>query len=774
MNTVLVSLALIFAGAFLLPVLLKRLPLAAAHGAALIPWFSFFSLLAAIPAVQTEGALVAEFDWVPSLEMCFSFRLDGLSLLMGLIVTGIGGFIVTYTCGYMGGHAQARRMYAYLLFFMGAMLGMVLADDLILIFIFWELTSISSYLLIGFNHEKESSRQNALQALLVTGLGGMALLASFILIIAETGASSFSELVAMGDAVAESSLYLPILLLFLLGCFTKSAQVPFHFWLPNAMVAPTPVSAYLHSATMVKAGVYAMARFSPVLGEPAIWGYLLTFFGGATMLTGAVMGLLQTDLKSVLAYTTMSVLGILTLLIGQQSEMMIQAAILFLLGHALYKAALFLTSGSVDHATGTRDVRILRGLRRLMPWTAAAAMIAALSMAGIPPFFGFLGKEYLFKASLSQPDSGIYVLITAILTNALLLSLAFKAGLHPFWGTRNNDLPKKPHEVGWAMCMGPLLLAAMGLTFGILPGIVERPLIEPAVSAILAQPVDLKLSLWHGFNLPLLLSAVTILTGLCIYSVRRSLWAAIGRLHPERFPTAQKGYQWLLDTMLAFAGWQTRMLQSGKLRNYLLIIIGSTTSLLAITLFRVGGLPSLLPAFQPSFLETTLVICLIASVMVAVKARSRLMAILALGVIGFGISLIYMLYGAPDLAITQVLVETLIVVLLMFVVYRLPFFKTHSSQPRRAFDAFFSLSVGAVVTAMVLKAQHLQLQPSVSNLLAEASYLEAKGKNVVNVILVDFRALDTFGEITVLAIAALGVVALMRREYKSEKGEGTE
>lgn len=773
MTTVLISLALMFAGALLLPWALQRLPRSAAHLTCLIPWAGFISLLMTIPTIRKGGVLTADLEWVPSLEMSLVFRLDGLALLMGLLITGIGAFILTYACGYMGGHAQARRMYAYLLLFMGAMLGMVLADNLILIFIFWELTSISSYLLIGFNHESEKARKNALQALLVTGLGGMALLASFILMNLVTGANSFSELLATDGALAESSLYLPILLLFLLGCFTKSAQVPFHFWLPNAMVAPTPVSAYLHSATMVKAGIYAMARFSPVLGEPAIWGQLLTIFGGATMLTGAVMGLLKTDLKGILACSTLSVLGILTLLIGQQSQLMFQAAILFLLGHGLYKAALFMTAGAVDHATGTREVTQLRGLRHVMPWTAAAALLAAFSKAGFPPFFGFLGKEYLYKANLAHPDSGMFVLGAAMLTNAILMSLAFKAGLHPYWGKRGMDLPKEPHEVGWAMIVGPLALALTGLACGLFPGVLERPLIESAVSAIQGRPADLKVALWHGFNLPLLLSALTILAGFFLYSIRRSLWAFLIKLRPEPLVGAEGIYQWLLNSVLNFAGWQTRVLQSGKLRNYLLIIIGSSISLLAFKLLRLGGLPADFPAFQPTFLEFMLVLSLIVSVVVAVLAKSRLMAILALGVIGFGISLIYMLYSAPDLAITQVLVETLVVVLFMFVVYRLPFFQTHSSRSVRLFDAGFSISVGAVITIMVIKAQHLQLHPSISNLLAEASYLEAKGKNVVNVILVDFRALDTLGEITVLAIAALGVVALMSRDFKSDKEAGS-
>jgi multicomponent Na+:H+ antiporter subunit A len=769
MNLVLISLASMFAGALLLPLVLRPLPRAAAYITGIIPWCGFIALLMTVPLIQQGEVLTADFDWVPSLDLSLAFRLDGLSLVMGLLITGIGGFIMPYACGYMGEHRQARRLYGFLLLFMGAMLGLVLADDLVLLFIFWELTSISSYLLIGFNHEKESARKKALQALLVTGLGGIALLAAFVLMMQVTGASTISGMLAEGASLAGSEFYLPILILFLLGAFTKSAQVPFHFWLPNAMAAPTPISAFLHSATMVKAGIYIIARFSPQFSGPEIWNILLTLFGGATMITGAIMGMLQTDLKRILAYTTMSVLGILTLLLGQGTEIMYQAAIIFLLGHALYKAALFMVAGIIDHATGERDVQLLRGLRGILPWTAGAALLAALSKAGFPPFFGFLGKEYVYKGSLALPEWGAWILGLSILTNAILLSLAFKVGLHPFWGEPREALVREPRKVPLAMAIGPVALALMGLTLGVIPGVIEKPLIESAVSAIVGYPAELKVALWHGFNIPVLLSGMTLLAGVFIYRMRHGLWLALNRVRIENFKGAEYIYGWLLDKVLAFAGWQTKALQSGKLRNYLLIIIGTSMTLLAVKLFMVGGLPSAFPAFEPTVLECVLMLCMVAAVIGAVKARSRLTAILALGIIGFGIALIYVIYGAPDLAITQVLVETLIVVLFMFVVYRLPFFRTYSTRSTRIVDAFFSLGAGAVVTAMVMKAHHLQLESPISDLLAQASYLEAKGKNVVNVILVDFRALDTLGEITVLGIAALGVIALMRKESKEDK-----
>ena len=403
----------------------------------LAPFFVFGNFLYLLPEVSKQGAIQYALDWVPSLGVSIDLRLDGLSLLMGALITGIGGFILLYASSYLKGHHHLGRFFSYMLMFMGAMLGLVLANNLILLFVFWELTSISSYLLIGFNHEDQKSRKNALQALLVTGLGGVAMLAGFIMLGQSAGTYLISEL----EQMAEHHLYLPILTLVLLGCFTKSAQFPFHFWLPNAMAAPTPVSAYLHSATMVKAGVYLMARIYPSLGGTDYWTYTLLIAGAITMLLGAWKGLFQTDLKKILAYTTLSVLGILTMLLGVSTELAVQAAIIFLLGHALYKAALFMVVGAIDHECKTRDVTLLGGLYKIMPFTAMAAMLAALSKAGFPPFFGFLGKEYVYKTGLSGSAFDVLSLVilsVAFVTNVILLALALKVGMHPFLNSKTT------------------------------------------------------------------------------------------------------------------------------------------------------------------------------------------------------------------------------------------------------------------------------------------------------------------------------------------------
>ncbi len=764
--TLLFPILLIFAAALIAPWVSRRYP--GAH------W-----LLAVIPAASLgwilnlvrchgldEIGLVtsASLSWIPTLGIDLSFRLDGLSLIFSILILLIGTLIVIYTGGYLHGHAKLHKFYAFLLLFMGSMLGVVLAGNVMTLFVFWEMTSISSYLLIGFHHEDLASRKKALQALLVTGLGGLSLLAGLVLLGQVVGSYEFSEILNSQELVHQSPFYLAIVILILGGCFTKSAQVPFHFWLPNAMAAPTPVSAYLHSATMVKAGIYLMARLTPALGGTEFWQTTLTLFGAATMLLGAFLGLWQTDLKRILAYTTLSVLGILTMLIGLGTELALQAAMIFLIGHALYKAALFMTAGSVDHGTGSRDVTLLRGLRTAMPFTAAAAGLAALSKSGFPPFFGFIGKEYVYKSGLALEQAFPFILGAAVVTNMMLMALAFKAGIHPYWGKASQGalakLPHQPHECSFSIWMPPLLLAVLGLGIGALPNLLERPLLEPAVAVMSGHPVDLKVALWHGFNLPLLLSGLTVAGGFFIYSQRERLWRWAPHLPLNSTWGAEGWYFRIYDAVVAFAKVQTRFFQGGLLSNYIMITIGTALALLCLPLFAWHGNP---PDWAGiTFPGLVLMVLMAASAIVAALTTSRLTALLSVGVIGFGVALLFILFSAPDLAITQVLVETLTVVLFMFVVYRLPRFRILSSTRRRIFDAVFSLTAGGFITALVIKSHQLQLAHPISDQFAEWSYTLAKGKNVVNVILVDFRALDTLGEVLVLVIAALGVIALVR------------
>ncbi|MEM1158220.1 MAG: putative monovalent cation/H+ antiporter subunit A [Verrucomicrobiota bacterium] len=768
---------LIFAAALLAPWLSRRY--SAAHG-----------LLAVIPAASLGWILnivwcrgidelghvaTTSLGWIPTLGINLSFRLDGLSLIFSILILTIGALVVIYTGGYLHHQPKLHKFYSFLLLFMGSMLGVVLAGNVMTLFVFWEMTSISSYLLIGYHHEDAASRKKALQALLVTGLGGLSLLAGLVLLGQVTGSYEFSEILTSQEAAHQSPFYLAIVILVLGGCFTKSAQVPFHFWLPNAMAAPTPVSAYLHSATMVKAGVYLMARLTPTLGGTETWQTTLTLAGATTMLLGAFLGLWQTDLKRILAYTTLSVLGTLTMLIGLGTELALQAAVIFLIGHALYKAALFMTAGSVDHSTGSRDVTLLRGLRRIMPLTAAAAGLAALSKSGFPPFFGFIGKEYVYKSSLALEQAAPFILGAALITNMMLMALAFKAGIHPYWGRVHNEslaqLPHPPHECHFTIWLPPLLLAIAGLVIGALPNVMERPLLEPAVAVMIGEAVDLKVALWHGFNLPLLLSALTVAGGFFIYAQRERLWRWAPRIPLGSSWGTEALYFRIYDSVVWLAKWQTRFFQNGLLSNYITVTVGTAIALLALPLFAWQGTA---PDFSSvTFSSAVLVALMAAAAMVAAVTDSRLTALLAVGVIGFGVALIFVFYSAPDLAITQVLVETLTVVLFMFVVYRLPQFRILSSARRRLWDAVFSLITGGFITALVIKSHQLQLAHPISDRFADWSYTLAKGKNVVNVILVDFRALDTLGEVLVLVIAALGVIALVR-SVRPDKAAGEE
>lgn len=772
------SLIIIFIAAFAAPLVCRYLKRGEGYVLAIAPLLAFIGIASQIPYIASGVNVHFSFEWFSALGVAFDFKLDGLALLMALLVTGVGTLIVIYAGGYMHGHPQLGRFFLYLLSFMGAMLGLVLSDNLLLLFVFWELTSITSYLLIGFNHEQKESRWKALQALLITGFGAVAMLAGFILIGIVAGTYNLTEINRMGVSVESmrvlfqsSPYYTAIVVLVLLGAFTKSAQVPFHFWLPNAMAAPTPVSAYLHSATMVKAGVFLLARLNPSLGGSMGWSWTLTIFGSITLLLAVALGLFQTDLKRILAYTTLAVLGMLTMLIGVGTEMAIQSMVIFLLGHALYKAALFMTAGSIDHETGTRDVTVLRGLRGVMPITATAACLAALSKSGFPPFFGFVGKEYVYKAGVGMEGVAQYVLGAAFIGNLIILALAFKAGVAPFFGKLTQELPKKkPHEAPMSMWLGPITLGVLGLILGLFPVLVSSSLIAPAVSAIEGQPVELKVKLWHGVNLPLLISIATLAGGLVVFSFRKAVWTrAEGVLAAIRPYGAEAAYERLFDGIVWFSKAQTRWLQSGYLHNYVFIIVMTAVGFLAWALLSFGGLSFEIDWVNFDILTAGLVVVMIISTIISVTTESRMTALVALGVIGFGVALIFVYFGAPDLAITQLLVETLIVVLFMFVIVRLPVIKNYSSKATKIRDAILASSFGVLMSIMVLKAVNIQFNHSIAEKLAEMSYPEAKGKNVVNVILVDFRAIDTFGEIVVVATAALGIAALVSTRFKKGK-----
>jgi len=712
------------------------------------------------PRVSAGERLRVSHAWVPELGIQFSFYLDGLAVLFALIITGIGALIIIYAGGYLKGHHQLGRLYSFLLLFMGSMLGVVLSDNVITLFVFWELTSFSSYLLIGFSHEREGARAAALQALLVTGMGGLSLLAGLLLLAQTAGAFELSELASRGDLIQAHPLYVPALLLVLLGAFTKSAQVPFHFWLPDAMEAPAPVSAYLHAATMVKAGVYLLARLSPALGGTIAWQYCVTGVGLLTMVWGAYLASRQTQLKRILAYSTVSGLGMLVFLLGIGTERAVAAAMVMLATHALYKGTLFLVAGVVDHEAGESDITRLSGLRRAMPFTALAAVLAAASMAGLPPVAGFIAKEMLLESAWAAPQIPWVLTAAVVATAVLLVTVALMVGLRPFFGSA-PAAAHDVHEGSVSLLLGPAVLALLGLFVGLAPGAAGQWLLSSAAGAVLGRAVSLDLAIWHGFTPAVFLGIAAVLGGIALYARLASRYSAATPRTPA-VPGSAPGYAFSLRALNALARGQTRLLQSGYLRYYLMIIVSTATLVTAFTLLSRAGLPAMASWPGIRIHEAVLAAVMLAAALVAATTGSRLTAFAAIGVVGYGIGLTFLLFGAPDLAMTQFVVETLTVILFVLGFYRLPRFDPISTDATRLRDALVAAASGALVTTLVLVGLNAQFHPSISDYLAANSLAGGHGRNIVNVILVDFRGLDTLGEITVLAVAGIGVYALIR------------
>jgi multicomponent Na+:H+ antiporter subunit A len=650
----------------------------------------------------------------------------------------------------------------------------VLSDNIVTLFIFWELTSLSSYFLIGWDHERPAARAAALMALLVTGLGGLAMLAGLILMaLAGGGHWEISQLLTQGDALRAHPWYLAILILILAGAFTKSAQFPFHFWLPAAMEAPAPVSTYLHSATMVKAGIYLMARLSPVLGGTEIWFTILTAAGAATILTAAWLTLSQTDLKRLLAYSTVGVLGLLTMLLGIGSVTAATAAAALLLAHALYKGALFLVSGIVDHETGERDATRLGGLRGALPLTFAAALLAGLSMAGLLPFLGFVAKEVLYDAVLHGGWRAALLTSIAVAGNVSFVLVAALTALRPFVGAR-QPTPKHPHEAPLAMTLGPLLLGVLGLLPVLWPGGAARALIGPAASAIMGNRIDAHLPLWHGPNAMVALTALTLALGVAVYFASPPLRSMAGYFAPIAALGPARWYAWALDGLNGFAYWQTRTLQSGSLRRYLRIVMIVTVLVVGIGIAHEGGLRLGAPRDGVKIWELATVVLIVAGAIGVLRARSRLVAVIMLGAVGYGVSMIFVFFSAPDLAVTQFSIETLSVILFILVLYRLPRFQTLTRPRSRLSDGVTACASGALITVLMLAAMAMTSETPLKDYFARYCLSGGKGHNIVNVILVDFRGFDTMGEITVLSVAAIGVFALLKLRLERDKDAARE
>ncbi|TRW48797.1 putative monovalent cation/H+ antiporter subunit A [Aliidiomarina halalkaliphila] len=764
-----VAVLVIYLAALLAPWLFARQQHRAAWFLALVPavltvWFAGF-----VPAIAGGEVIVHEYAWIPGLDISFTMVLDGLSLLFALLICGIGTFIVLYAGSYLKGDIAQGRFLVVLMAFMGSMLGLVLADNLITLFVFWELTSITSYLLIGYNHHQAAARKAALQGLIVTVGGGLALLAGFIMLGFMAGSFSVQEILNGSEVISQHPWYLGMMICVLLGAFTKSAQFPFHFWLPNAMAAPTPVSAYLHSATMVKAGIYLLARLHPELGGTDFWVMTLTGFGAFTMLTGAFMAVRSTDMKKLLAYSTVMALGSLTFLLGVSTELAMVAFAAYLLAHSLYKGALFMLAGIVDHEAGSRDVTEVGGLRKQLPLSAGLTLVATLSLAGIPPLFGFVAKEALLETML---EGGVFVALMALVVVAsiLVVTVAAVVALRPFFGA--FKAPKAAadiHEPPLPMLAGPAVLVALSVFAGFFPGLVGAWITLPASMAVAGTTIDSYLALWHGFNLPLLLSAISLAIGGFLFTRWDALRDRLKVLDPMVVRGPERGYFYFMDAIVWVAEWQTRKLQNGSMRNYLRTI--------TLTFVVVTGY-TLLSRYQLHwnwdldfyFHEFVAVSILVAAAVAASITHSRLGAVAAMGAVGFSIAFIFILFSAPDLGITQILVETLTVILLVLVLFRLPSFSNISTTAERIRDAAVALTVGVLMMFLIMITIDVQLFEPISGYMIENSYPLAHGRNIVNVILVDYRALDTLGEIFVLALAAMGVYAMIKFNPQTAPG----
>lgn len=741
-----------------MPRLLTLIP--AAILALIAFWFAQF-----IPQVAAGEVITWSRPWIPGLGIEVAFLIDGLSLLFALMVTGIGALIFLYAAVYFKGHPKLTMLLTLLTLFAISMLGLVLADDAVTLFVFWEGTTITSFLLVGFDHEKTKARDNALQALLVTGLGGLALLAGLILLGAEAGTFRISEMNAAGDLIKASVLYIPILILIFIGAFTKSAQFPFHFWLPGAMAAPTPVSAYLHSATMVKAGIYLLARLTPALGGTEVWFWTLTLVGAITMVWTSVLALKQTDLKLMLAYTTVMALGALTMMLGGGTRYAVMTVAVFLIVHALYKAALFLTVGLIDKGTGTRETTQLGGLRREMPVTFVIALLAAMSMAGLAPFIGFIGKELMYEAALGVETEPLFVATAALLANANMVAAAALVAIAPFFGARIAP-PKGPADPSPWLWAGPALLAVLGLAFGLFPSLIDGVIVTPVVQSILPGEEAVYLKIWHGVNLPLMLSLLTFLLGFALYYGRLKVRASLRSTNFTGGLDANETYELVLKTFKRFAAWSARTVQGGKMTVYL------RTAFTVLALLMWGAHLASRDAFSPpveGLSLVPLVICALIAVSAAVvlTTGSRLYGLTALGITGAGVAILFVFYSAIDVAITQILVEMLVVIILAVALVKLP--TMPQERNFRAGDAMIASALGLGVAFVVASVLMQPFDPRINEFFNAASYPEALGRNVVNVILVDFRALDTLGEVAVVLVAAISAAAALTAGLRARK-----
>jgi multicomponent K+:H+ antiporter subunit A len=735
-------------------------------------------MLAALhPAVAHEGVVRVIVPWLPRLGLDLYLRMDGYGWLFAMLVTVMGGLVSLYARYYLSPADPVPRFFSFLLAFMGAMLGIVLSGNLIQLVIFWELTSLTSFVLIGYWYHLPAARGGARMALLVTAAGGLCLLAGVLMLGHIAGSYDLDRVLTAGMKVRAHPWYPLLLVLILLGALTKSAQFPFHFWLPHAMAAPTPVSAYLHSATMVKAGVFLLARLWPVLAGTDLWFWIVCGAGLSSLLLGAFAALFQRDMKGVLAYSTISNLGLITLLLGMNSPLALVAAVFHMMNHATFKASLFMAAGVVDHETGTRDLRRLSGLAHAMPITATLAMVSAAAMAGVPLLNGFLSKEMFFAETIFASEGTlVHVVLPAIATVAAMFSVAYSLRfIHQvFFGPPPQDLPRAPHETSRGMLLPGALLVLACLLVGILPEQTIGPVLEMAGHSILGAGLPTySLALWHGLTLPLLMSVLAFAGGGAIYG----LYSQRGRTHGrapliDRFD-GKRGFDMLMVRMMRAAVRARRAIFSERLQPQLLLIVSLAFG--AACLGSSGGAMSW-GSQSASTIDPVFALLWAAGAACAIGAASqakfhRLAALIMVSATGLVVCVTFAWFSAPDLALTQIAVEvvTLVVILLglRWLPRRIeiddPNRRTLRARARRARDLAVAVVVGAgfaALTYAILTRPHV---PRLSTFFLEHALPQGNGRNVVNVILVDFRGFDTLGEITVVGVVALTVYALLRR-----------
>lgn len=756
-----------------------------------------------IASVAKGEVFIAELPWIPSLDFSVVSYIDGLSLLFSLLITGIGSLVVLYSIFYLDKNKEKlHNFYVYLLLFMTAMLGVVQSDHLITLYFFWELTSISSFLLIGYWYTRDASRFGALKSMMITVGGGLMMLGGFILLYLMGDTYSIRELIAMSPGLVEHPWFTWSLVLILLGAFTKSAQFPFYIWLPDAMEAPTPVSAYLHSATMVKAGIFLVARFTPIFAASELWVWLVTGMGVLTLFWGSFFALKQTDLKGILAFSTVSQLGLIMSLLGASAvayhvngaantvfKYAAFAAIFHLINHATFKGSLFMIAGIIDHETGTRDIRKLGGLMSIMPLSFTVAAIGSFSMAGLPPFNGFLSKEMFLTAMLSLQNFdlfgfdtwGVLFPVIAWIASIFTFIYSFYFVFRTFSGKyKPEQLPHKPHEAPIGMLISPMILATLVVIIFFIPNIIGDTFVKPAIYAI--QPflynapgdIDIHVAAWHGHITPELLMTIGIvLVGVLLF-VALPKWQGLYNYFPRAL-TLNNLYDKVMLGLDVGLNRVSRLYMTGSMRHYLLYMFSAIVVIVIGTLIVKDAFTFTFDGAAPIHpYGVILIIVLICGTCITLLAKSRLTAVIGLGTVGYTVALFFVIFNAPDLALTQLVIETISVALFLLAFYHLP--KLGKAEERMRFQvnrAIISVAVGVMVTLVALSAHSQKLVPTISKYYEETVYSLAGGGNIVNVILVDYRGFDTLFEIAVLSIAGIGILAMIKLRM-NRKGKAYE